>query len=255
MAARKAPSRPAEPTLVAKHRQRRKPGGAPTTAVNYRKTAKDVIQLIDCLTEMTQDLQAARKSAPELPTSNSRSGARARRVVPSVSLARFCPRGNPLTQSMEFTDPSGAVWLAYIEGAVAPAAPERGSTTVLPGRHLRFDSAGESRYTSQLPAGSPFLAEARLQSLLEASVPEPPLEPTTGSPARARFGLGVRAIHVSTQAIQSGREAIADWSRRWKQRGSRMGALRRYALEVRSGAAHTMHGTVEMLLGHRTARP
>ncbi len=41
------------------------------------------------------------------------------------------------------------------------------SANVLPDRHLRFDSATESRFASLLHAGSPFLAEARLQSLLD----------------------------------------------------------------------------------------
>ena len=44
---------------------------------------------------------------------------------------------------------------------------QRRSANVLPDRHLRFDSATESRFASLLHTGSPFLAEARLQSLLD----------------------------------------------------------------------------------------
>ena len=65
------------------------------------------------------------------------------------------------------------------------------SGTALPDRHLRFDSATESRFTSHLPAGSPFLAEARLQSLLDEAQPDPPLAMTTGSPAPALSSPGI----------------------------------------------------------------
>ena len=49
----------------------------------------------------------------------------------------------------------------------------RRKPTVLPGRRLRFDSATESRFTSSVPAGSPWLAEARLQSLAGRSPTRP----------------------------------------------------------------------------------
>jgi hypothetical protein len=255
MAGRKAPPKPAEPKLARRRRHRRKPEYEPVTAVNYRKTAKDVVKLIDCLAELTRDLQAARSAASGLPPSRSRSRSHARRVVSTVSLAPFYPRGNPLTQSMEFTDRDGAVWLAYIEGTGRPPEEQPGSATVLPDRHLRFDSATDSRFTSLLPAGSPFLAEARLQSLLDESQPDPPSALTMGSPARTPSSPRDRAIYASTRAVESGREAIADWSRRWQRTASRMEALRHYVLELLSGAANTMHGMVEILLGHRPARP
>jgi len=254
MTGRKTPPKPAEPTPVKRQRHRRKPESEPVTAVNYGKAAKDVDTLIDCLAEWTRDLQAARSAAPELPLSrrSSRSGARR---VSTVSLATFYPRGNPLTQSMEFADQDGSVWLAYIEG-IGPSQEEQlGSASLLPGRHLRFDSATGSRFTSLVPAGSPFLAEARLQSLLDESQPDPPSALTTASPARTTSSPGDRAFYMSTRAVESGREAIADWSRRCKETANRIEALSRHVLEQLSGAANTMHGMVEVLLGHRPARP
>ena len=182
---RNAPPQPAEPKLANRHGHQRKPEFESVTAVNYRKTEKDVVKLIDCLAEWTRDLQAARSAAPEVPPRRSRSRSHARRVVSTVSLTPFYPRGNPLTESMEFTDRDGVVWLAYIEGAPGSPLREVGSATNLPDRHLRFDSATESRFTSLLPAGSPFLAEARLQSLLDEAQPDLPSALTTGSPARA----------------------------------------------------------------------
>jgi hypothetical protein len=255
MAGRNPPPRPAQPKLANGHRHQSKPEYESVTAVNYRKTEKDVVKLIDCLAEWTRDLRAARSAPPEVPRRRSRSPSPARRVVSTVSRTPSYPRGNPLTESMEFTDRDGAVWLAYIEGGRRDPRRQVGSATILPDRHLRFDSATESRFTSLVPAGSPFLAEARLQSLLDEAQPDLPLALTTGSSARARFSPGHRVIKWSTRAVESGRDAIADWSRRWQQTASRREAVRRHTLELLSGAANTMHGMVEVLLGHRPARP
>jgi hypothetical protein len=249
MEERNAPPQPAEPKLANRHGHQRKPESESVTAVNYRKTEKDVVKLIDFLAEWTRDLRAARSAAPEVPPRRSRSRSHARRVVSTVSLTPFYPRGNPLTESMEFTDRDGVVWLAYIEGAPGSPLREVGSATNLPDRHLRFDSATESRFTSLLPAGSPFLAEARLQSLLDEAQPDLPSALTTGSPARALSSPGY------PRSVESGREGIADRSRRWHETASRSEALRRHVLELLSGAANTMHGMVEVLLGHRRARP
>jgi hypothetical protein len=249
MAGRNPPPRPAQPKLANGHRHQSKPEYESVTAVNYRKTEKDVVKLIDCLAEWTRDLRAARSAPPEVPRRRSRSPSPARRVVSTVSRTPSYPRGNPLTESMEFTDRDGAVWLAYIEGGRRDPRRQVGSATVLPDRHLRFDSATESRFTSLVPAGSPFLAEARLQSLLDEAQPDLPLALTTVSPAP-----GDRVIEWSTRAVKSGREASADWYRRWRQGASQREALRRKVLELLSGAANTMHGMVEVLLGHRPAR-
>jgi hypothetical protein len=255
MAGRNAAPKPAEPKQANRQRYQRKPDHESVTAVNYRKTEKDVAKLIDRLAEWKQDLRAARSAAPGVPPRSSRSPSHARRGVSTVSLTPFYPRGNPLTESMEFTDRDGTAWLAYIEAAQRAPGKQRGSPRVLSDRHLRFDSATESRFTSLVAAGSPFLAEARLQSLLDEAQPDLPLAVTTGPPARALSSPGYRVIEWSTRAVESGREAIADWSRRWQQTASRSEALRRHALELLSGAANTMHGMVEVLLGHRPAQP
>lgn len=93
----------------------------------------------------------------------------------------FYPRGNPLTQSTSFTDADGVCWLAYIEGVPAGRLARRRGRVTLPGRRLRFDSAPESRTTTDVPAGSPFLSDARLQRLLDAAQPVPPPPPSRRS--------------------------------------------------------------------------
>jgi hypothetical protein len=249
MAARNAAPKPAEPKLANRRRHQSQVEYECVAAVNHGKMEKDVVKLIDCLTEWTRDLRAARSTAAEVPSRRRRSPSHARRVVSTVSLTPFYPRGNPLTESMKFTDRDGAVWLAYIEGARRAPSRQQRSATVLPDRHLRFDCASESRFTSLLPAGSPFLAEARLQSLLDEAQPDLPSALTTVSPAP-----GDRVMEWSTRAVKSGREGIADWYRRWRQGASQREALRRKVLELLSGAANTMHGMVDVLQGHRPAR-
>ncbi len=255
MAGRSAAPGPAEPKVAKSRQQRRKPENGSETRVNYTKTEKDVDKLIHCLAEWTEDLRTARCAAPETPPRRRHSPSHTRRVVRTVSLARFYPRGDPLTQSMEFRDRDGAAWLAYVEGAPGAPRRKRGRTTVLPERHLRFDSATQSLFTPLVPAGSPFLAEGRLQSLLEISQPDPPLALINRSPAPAHSSLRYPRIEWPTRASSWGREAMAGWARRWQQTASRRETLRRHLLELRSGAANTMHGMLEILLGQRPARP
>ncbi len=81
------------------------------------------------------------------------------------------PRGNALTDTMPFTDRDKVHWLVYIEGVPPDPSPRRWGQAVLPGRRLRFDSVTESRTTIQVPAGSPYLADHRLQSLLDQAQP------------------------------------------------------------------------------------
>lgn len=242
MAGRNASSKPAAPKSAKRHPHQKKAEYEPVTAANSRKTEKDVTKLIDCLAEWTRDLRAARSAAPPVRSSRSRSPSHARRAVPSVSLTPSYPRGNPLTESMEFTDRDGTVWLAYIEGSRPAPRKPRDSAVLLPGRHLRFDSAAESRFTSRVPAGSPFLAMSRLQSLLDEAEPDLPSDVTTAS-ARSLSSPGHRVVQWSTRAVESGREAIGDCSRRWQETASRRQALRRQMLELLSGAANAMYGT------------
>jgi len=117
------------------------------------------------------------------------------------------PRGNVLTEAMPFTSRDGTPWLAYIEGVAETRDYPRHAVT-LPGRRLRFDSATESRITSEHPPGSPFLPEARLQALLDHASPVPPPSTATWRPPGVPF----------------------DWARRW-----RAGAERRRAIRERIG--------------------
>lgn len=255
MAGKSAAPGPAEPKVANSRRQRRKPEHGSETTVNSRKTEKDVDKLIHCLAEWTEDMRTARCATPEAPVRRKQSPSHARRAVPTVSLARFYPRGNPLTLSMEFRDRDGAVWLAYVEGTPAAPRRRRGRAAVLPERHLRFDSVTESLFTSLVPAGSPFLAEARLQSLLDEAQSDPPLALTHSSPAPASLSLRYRRIKWPAGAVESGRDAIAGWTRRWQQTAGGREALRSHFRELLSGAANTMHGILEVLVNQRPARP
>jgi hypothetical protein len=96
------------------------------------------------------------------------------------------PRGNALTDTMPFTDRNGVRWLVYIEGVPPDPPPQHWGQAVLPGRLLRFDSATESRTGIQVPAGSPYLTDRRLQSLLDQaqSVLAGPRSPAAATRAR-----------------------------------------------------------------------
>jgi hypothetical protein len=134
-----------------------------------------------------------------------------------VSSEGLMPKGNALTPSAELTAPNGVPWIAYIEGL--PAVPQHGllKRTVLPGRRLRFDSGTESRLSPDLPAGSPFLREARLLELLRSSRPlaeseplpaaEPWLEQWRPRVARWRGRLS-RSLDELRHALAAGIEAI-----------------------------------------------
>ena len=111
---------------------------------------------------------------------------------------------------MPFTDRGGVGWLAYIEGVPTDRSPRLRGRTTLPGRRLRFDSATESRLTTQVPAGSPFLSDARLQSLLDDAQPVPP-----PPPSRRSSDAGVRRHPVIAWASEAGEfgALLADRSR------------------------------------------
>ena len=143
---------------------------------------------------------------------------------------------------MPLTASDGVLWLAYIEG-LPPDPPRRlWSQAVLPGRRLRFDSATESRVTTHLPAGSPFLADARLHILLDEAQPVPS---AASSPSRRSGESTIRehlGIEWVTRAGEAGRAVLAGWSRRWRQ-------------ELVPTASNTLHLVVEAILGRRRARP
>ena len=254
MTSRRTSPKPAEPERARSPQPRRKPKHEPVTPESRSNTEKDVARLIHGLAELTQDLRAARSVAMRAAPRTSRSRSRPLADVPTMPPPFSHPRGNPLTQSMEFTDRDGAAWLTYIEGC-AQSCPERQPTSaaVLPARHLRFDSATESRFTASLPAGSPFLSEARLQSLLDAARSDPPPASTVGSPGRTLFGPGQRLARW-VRAAGARREAIADWPRRWRQSARRQQAPGHHVLELLSGAADAAYGILAAL-SHRPARP
>ena len=140
-----------------------------------------------------------------------------------MSSPTLLPRGMPLTQVMEFTDSGRTAWLAYVE-ATPPVRRWRFlNEAVLPGRQVRFDSADESRATSTVPAGSPFLPEFRLQVLL------------SGAPV-------LPAIQAAEPA------SVHAWQRRWElvQAATRTGA--RFC---ESAAASAVRGSQHAISGYR----
>jgi hypothetical protein len=81
-------------------------------------------------------------------------------------------RGLPLTDTMPLTTPDGVRWIAYVEG-FPRESPRFRHRTILPGRRLRFDSASGSWISPVVPAGAPFLSQARLRELLRRAQPFP----------------------------------------------------------------------------------
>lgn len=129
------------------------------------------------------------------------------------------PRGCPLTELMPLSGPDGTEWVAYIEGVPPEPAGLLGRRAVLPGRRLRFDSAGESRTTGQVPAGAPFLAATRLVQLLAASDPFPPPQaparPSAGVRLRRWLGndLRPRTRRLSRWVVRE----VGSWGPRWER--------------------------------------
>ena len=126
----------------------------------------------------------------------------------------FYPRGHPLTESMPLTDADGVCWLAYVEAVPASRPPRRQDRVTLPGRRLRFDSATEARTTTPVPAGSPFLSDARLRRLLDAAQPVPPPPPSRRSSDVRRHPV----IELASRAEELG-SVLADPSRPRRRTG------------------------------------
>ena len=240
MAGRKTAPKPSAPKTT--RRQSR------DNSVDRSRMEADLGRLIDSLTEWTKEMQAVRPVAEEASRPKRRSPARARKAVAKPSPTPLYERGNPLTKSMTFTDRDGAVWLAYIEGAEPPASRRR-RKAVLPGRRLRFDGATESRFTSSVPAGCPFLTEARLQALLDEARPDHPSAEPVAAPA-----AGDWVVEWPLRAAKSGQEVVADGYRRWQEGAHQRKALGRKVLDIATEAAETMQGVADVVLGHRPAR-
>jgi hypothetical protein len=248
MAGRKAAPKHAAPKTTKRQRRSRVEVES-ETSVDRSRMEEDLVKLVDSLTQWTREMQAVRPAAPETPTPRRRSPSRAKKVAVKASATPLYERGNPLTLSMTFTDRDGAVWLAYVEGAGPAPTGRLRKPTVLPGRHLRFDSATESRFTASVPAGSPWLAEARLQALLDQARPDQPPVETTAAPAAADW-----VVEWPLRAAKSGHEAAANGYRRWQEAAPQRKALGRKVLDIASEAAETMHGMADVVLGHRPAR-
>ena len=250
MAGRKAAPKPAAPKTTNRQRRQSRVETTSDTPVDRSTMEADLVKLIDSLTEWTREMQAVRPATPEAPAPRRRSPSRAKKAVVKASATPLYPRGNPLTKEMAFTDRGGAVWLAYVEGAEPTPTRRLRKHTVLPGRRLRFDGATESRFTCSIPAGAPFLAEARLQALLDEARPDQPAPATADAPT-----AGDWVVEWPLRAAKSGQEAVAGGYRRWQEGAPQRKALGRKVLDIASEAAETMHGISDVVLGHRPARP
>jgi hypothetical protein len=151
-----------------------------------------------------------------------------------MSFPSLFPRGNSLTESMPFADREGVTWLAYIEG-VAPPDHHHAVNGRLPGRRLRFDSEDESRATTELPAGAPFLSDERLQALLDRA--QPVTAPTTGSWQLPEPPIKLqRAIEWTAHAGRAGAALLVELVRRWREGADRRRELREQAADLMSAA-------------------
>ncbi len=249
MAGRKTAPKPVAPNTTKRQSGQSRVEPQSDNSVDRSRMEADLGKLIDSLTEWTREMQAVRPAAPEAPAPKRRSRSRAKKVAVQPSATPLYPRGNPLTQSMTFTDRSGTEWVAYVEGSDPAPTHRLRRPTQLPGRRLRFDSATDSRYTCSVPAGCPFLAEARLQALLDEAQPDQP--PVTTAEAEA---AGDWVVEWPLRAAKSGQEAVADGYRRWQERAPQRKALGRKVLDIASEAAETMQGVADVVLGHRPAR-
>ena len=99
------------------------------------------------------------------------------------------------------------------------------------------------------PAGSPWLAEARLQSLLDQARPDQPPAATAEAPT-----AGDWVVEWPLRAAKSGQEAVADGYRRWQEGAPKRKALGRRVIDLASEAAESVHGLTDIILGHRPAR-
>jgi predicted secreted protein len=249
MAGRKAAPKPAAPKTTNRQRRQSRVETNSDTPVDRSRMEEDLGKLVDSLTQWTREMQAVRPAAREASAPRRRSPSRAKKVAVKALATPLYERGNPLTQSMNFTDRDGKVWLAYVEGAEPAPTHRLRRPTTLPVRRLRFDSATESRFTISVPAGSPWLAEARLQSLLDQARPD---QPTTETAAGRAAGDWV--VEWPLRAAKSGQEAVAGGYRRWQEGATQRKALGRKVLDMASEAVESVHGITDVILGHRPAR-
>lgn len=110
---------------------------------------------------------------------------------------------------MEFTATDGTAWYAYVEAVPGSDPWPRHTPTRLPARHLRFESATESRAVRPVPAGAPFLPESRLRSLLELSGPLGPVA-TAPAPPGDGWERARRAAQSAAALLARGREVLEE---------------------------------------------
>jgi hypothetical protein len=105
-----------------------------------------------------------------------------------------------------------------------------------------------------LPAGSPFLADARLQSLLDEAEPIPLLASATRPSSGDYFFLEHPVIQWAARAGELGRTVVVDWFRQWRRSANRRQTLHSRVLELVSEASDALHVVVLVVLGRRRAR-
>ena len=132
----------------------------------------------------------------------------------------------PLTDVMELTGRDGEPWVVYVE-AIPSRRPQRwrSAPELLPDRRLRFDSASESRVLVPVPAGSPFLADRRLQELLDRAAPLDATTPTAQPPVRrATLPSAAKAVGIGAGVVATA--ALTEGARRWRRVQERQRTLR-----------------------------
>lgn len=131
------------------------------------------------------------------------------------------PLGVPLTDVMEFTAGDGTCWLVYIETIPCPPPRRWRPRTVLPARRLRFDSVSDSRATTPVPAGAPFLTEVRLQELFDRAAPLQSLDVSAVSRPDTRRLILQSAAHLPAAVLAEGRGRWGHGAERRRELGSR----------------------------------
>jgi hypothetical protein len=156
---------------------------------------------------------------------------------------------------MEFTAGDGTCWLVYIEAIPLPPPPRWRAPTLLPARRLRFDAVSQSRVTTPVPAGSPFLTETRLQTLLDGAIPVGLWELGAVSREDRQRWLVRTGAHAGLAVAAVAGAALAESSRRLKQAAERHRSFRSRteALVAEAGSRVSMWVT-ELLKGRPRAR-
>ena len=159
------------------------------------------------------------------------------------------PPGVPLTDVMNLTGRDGTRWIVYVEAVPSNRRRARISgVDLLPDRRLRFDSASESRVLSEVPAGSPFLPEVRLQELLAFAAPLAGAAPPGPLPEPDRESSRLPARGIKLGAAVAATAAVTEGARRWRQARERQRSIRSRVERGLAGAAERVTLWVGALL-------